>query len=131
MLLAAAAFVQQGAMIAMSQAAAAAGFMLHPAVILHGALHFHDHLAGHVHAHGGDQAPGHVHGSADPDDDHADGIGKMPLWSLGGITAITAAAELYAGIVPNAGAIEHLPDNLLRGVEPDGLSRPPSIPSIA
>ena len=61
-------------MIVVSQAAAAAGSMPEPAVILGGPVHLHDNLAGHVHAHGGDNAAGHVHGAPDPDHDDADEV---------------------------------------------------------
>ena len=44
MLAAMAAFVQQGAMIAASQAAAAGGFMPQPATMLSGPVHLHDNL---------------------------------------------------------------------------------------
>jgi hypothetical protein len=131
MLLAMGAFVQQGAMIALSQAAAALGFMPHPAVSLHGSVHVHDNLAGHVHAHGGDHAVGHVHGSPDPDDDHPDGIGTPPFWSLGSTTAFMSGLGPWSAPLRAARTVERLPDNLRGGVEPDGLSRPPSIPSIA
>jgi hypothetical protein len=131
MLLAMAAFVQQGTVITMSQAAAALGFMPHPAVLLHGPAHVHDNLAGHVHAHGGDHAVGHVHHGADPDDDHADDIGNAPFWSLGSTTAFIFAPGPWTPPLSVGIEIECLPDNRLDGIEPDGLSRPPSIPSIA
>ena len=51
-------FVQQGAMIATSQALASIGVMHGPAVALSGPAHFHDGLAGHIHAHGGKNAVG-------------------------------------------------------------------------
>ncbi len=81
MLAAAVAFVQQGAMIIVSQAAAFAGSMPEPAVVLSGKVHIHDQLAGHVHMHSGRNTPGHVHNAADLDDDDAD-AGKTLFWSL-------------------------------------------------
>jgi hypothetical protein len=130
MLLAMLAFLQQGTMIALSQAGAALGFMPQPAVTLHGALHLHDNLAGHVHAHGGVYAVGHVHGSADPDNDHADDVAKAPLYSIACTAAVVPVPGACAVAVAT-GAVEWLQRTLLDGVEPDGLSRPPSIPSIA
>jgi hypothetical protein len=130
MLLAMAAFVLQATMIALSQAAAALGVMPHPAVSLHGFVHLHDNLAGHVHTHGGDNAVGHVHGSTDPDDDHADDLAKAPFCSLGYTTAFVSDLGSLAVPLILAGLVECLPSNALEGVEPEGLSRPPSIPSI-
>lgn len=52
MLVAASAFVLQGAMIVASQAAAVAG-MPEPAITLSGSVHLHNSLAGHVHVHDG------------------------------------------------------------------------------
>src|SRR5262245_30468669 len=102
MLLAALAFVQQGTLIGASQAAALAGSMPDPAVVLDGAIHFHDGLARHVHVHGGDNKPGHVHHAAHHDDhvhhaayhddhvqhaahhddDDLDDSGQLVFWSL-------------------------------------------------
>src|SRR5262245_57564537 len=82
MLAAAVAFVQQGAMIVASQAAAFAGPMPNPAVPVSGQFHVHDTLAGNMHFHIGDAAPGHVHHTADHADDDAD-AGKMLFWTLG------------------------------------------------
>jgi hypothetical protein len=130
MLLAMAAFVQQGAMIAMSQAAAAFGSMPYPAVSLYGFVHVHDNLAGHVHTHGGDHAIGHVHSGFDPDDDHADDVGNAPFWSLGSTTAFTSGLGLLAAPLSVGLTVDLLPENLRTGIEPPGLSRPPSIPSI-
>src|SRR5712675_2091402 len=89
MLLAMAAFVQQAAMIAGSQARASAGVMPDPAIALSGPVHVHDRLAGHVHVHGGANAAGHVHNAVNPDDDDdADGTGHTPIWSLGCTSAV-------------------------------------------
>jgi hypothetical protein len=131
MLLAIVAFVQQTTMITLSQVAAALGSMPQPAVSLYGALHLHDNLAGHVHAHGGDHAVGHVHGSSDPDDDHSDELGKAPFWSIGCTTAFISGLGLWTAPLHVAGIVQSMPNNVLDGIEPDGLSRPPSIPGIA
>ena len=129
MLLAIAAFVQQGGMIIVSQAAALAGFIPQPAIPLSGAMHVHDGVAGHVHAHAGNNGPGHVHG---PVDDHhdADDAVITPLCSLGCTCAvIPVVGECIA--VLTATAFEPLPHEQSAGFEPDGLSRPPSTSSIA
>jgi hypothetical protein len=131
MLLAMAAFVQQATLIGMSQAAAAFGFMPHPAMFLHGLAHVHDSLAGHVHVHDGDNGVGHVHGHADHDDDHGDDLAKAPFWSLGCTTACVSVPGPWAPLLRLAGLVEYFRDNLRAGVEPDGPSRPPSIPGIA
>ena len=76
-------FVQQGAMIALSQALASIGVMHDPAVALSGPAHFHNGLAGHVHAHGGKNAVGHVHDAVDTDDDDdVNGADHAPIWEL-------------------------------------------------
>jgi hypothetical protein len=131
MLAAMAAFVQQGAMIVASQAAAAGGVMPQPATMLSGSVHFHDSLAVNVHVHGGDKGAGHVHSPADLDHDESDEEGKAPpLCSIGHTSAVmpTGAYVVVCGVVR---ATECLPHDRLDGVEPDGLSRPPSTPGIA
>jgi hypothetical protein len=130
MLVAMAAFVQQGAMIAASQAAASGGFMPQPATMLSGPVHFHDHLAVNVHVHGGHEGPGHVHGPADLDHDESDETMKAPVCSIGHTPAVMPAVA-YAVVCGVGRVAEHLPQDRLDGVEPDGLSRPPSTPSIA
>jgi hypothetical protein len=130
MLAAMAAFVQQAAMIIVSQAAAAAGSMPEPAVILGGSVHFHDNLAGHVHAHGGDNAAGHVHTAPDPDHSDSDELAATPFCCLSCTSAVLPVAGACALPVDVVTAEQHA-DDRLAGVEPDGLSRPPSTPSIA
>src|SRR5262249_33486288 len=130
MLVAMAAFVQQGAMIAASQAAAAGGVMPQPATMLSETVHFHDNLAGNLHTHGGHKGAGHVHGPADLDhDDAADGGRPRPC-SIGPTCAVLPAVA-HAVLCDVVRAAEHLPCDRLDGVEPDGLSRPPSTPGIA
>jgi hypothetical protein len=130
MLAATAAFVQQGAMIAASQAAASGGFMPQPATMLSGSVHCHDNLAGNVHVHGGHNGAGHVHGPADLDHDETDEEGTAPIWSVGHTPAVMPAPAC-AALCDRASAAEGLPHGRLDGVEPDGLSRPPSTPGIA
>jgi hypothetical protein len=130
MLAATAAFIQQGAMIAASQAAASGGFMPQPATMLSGSVHFHDDLAGNLHVHGGDNRAGHVHGPADLDHDESDEGGNTSVCSLGHTSAVMPSAG-YAVFCDAVRAAELLPQARLDGVEPDGLSRPPSTPSIA
>jgi hypothetical protein len=138
MLVAVAAFLLQTAMIIVSQAAASTGSMPHPAVIISGAIHFHDNLAGniHTHTHADDDADGHVHTAPHADhhhDDHddVDEPTNTPLWSFGCTSAVLPAPSACAipvavGVTAGEIAQEHL-----AGVEPDGLIRPPSTPSIA
>jgi hypothetical protein len=130
MLAAIVAFVQQGAMIAASQAAASGGVMPQPATMLSGSVHFHDNLAVNVHVHDGHKGAGHVHGPADVDHDDSDEAIKAPVCSIGHTSALMPAVAytVVCGVIHPA---EHLPQDRLDGVEPDGLSRPPSTPSIA
>jgi hypothetical protein len=129
MLAAMAAFTQQGAMIAASQAAASGGLMPQPATMLTGTVHFHDNLAVNLHVHGGHNGAGHVHGPADLDHDDSD-EGKALVWSVGHASALMPAAA-YAVLRDVVRAAESLPRARLDGVEPEGLSRPPSTPGIA
>jgi len=130
MLVAMAAFVQQGAMIAASQAAASGGFMPQPATMLSGSVHFHDNLAVNLHVHHGDKGAGHVHGPADLDHDDSDEAIKAPICSVGHTCAVMPAVA-YAVVRVVGRAAEDVPCDRLDGVEPDGLSRPPSTPGIA
>ena len=131
MLAAMAIFVQQGTMIAASQAAASAGFMPQPATVLSGAVHFHDNLAVNVHVHGGHLGAGHVHGPADVDhDDESDDTVNAPICSIGQTCAVLSA-DAYTVPSPIVHALECPLPGLLDGIEPDGLNRPPSTPGIA
>jgi phosphoribosyl-AMP cyclohydrolase len=125
MLLAVMAFVQQGAMIAASQALASVGSMSDPAVTLSGPVHYHDSLARHVHVHG--STSGHVHKTADIDHDSDEG--SPPFWSLGGVSAVIPALVISAVSFEIVRADER-PHVRLEGIKPDGLNRPPSTPSI-
>jgi len=126
MLLAMLAFTQQGAMVAASQALASVGSMSDPAVTLSGSVHFHNDLARHVHAHG--SSAGHVHKAANTDHDSDEA--NTPLWSLGCTSAVIPATAISAVSFEIARAAEP-PHVRLEGIRPDGLNRPPSIPSIA
>jgi hypothetical protein len=127
MLLAMVAFVQQGAMIAASQALAAAGAMIDPAVTMSGPVHYHNSLALHVHTHG-HESLGHVHNTTDID--HATDDNDVPFWSLGGTSAVISIMGISPVLFEIARADE-CPQVSLEGIEPEGLNRPPSTPSIA
>src|SRR5262245_43405555 len=124
MLLAALAFVQQGALISASLAAAVTGFMPDPAVVLDGAIHFHDNLAQHVHVHAGDNQAGHVHSAADHDHDDADETGATLLWTLGCSSAVMPTLQTCPALLEIVGDLSPAPQTRARGVEPDGLTRP-------
>src|SRR5258705_9638863 len=94
------AFILQGTMISVSDAVASMGLMPQPAETLGGSFHLHDHLAGHVHHHGGDNAAGHAHSLADPDDDDLDDIGKTLFWSLGATSPLMAVGGPLALFLP-------------------------------
>jgi hypothetical protein len=131
MLLAMAAFMQQATVIAASQARASVGIMPDPAIPLSGALHVHDGVAGHVHVHGGTNAAGHVHSAVNPDDDDdADGTGHPPIWSLGCTSAVIPLIGVSA-VAFEAVRVGECRHEYGEGVEPAGLNRPPSTPSIA
>jgi hypothetical protein len=126
MLAAAVAFLAQGTLIVISQAAAALGWMPQPAVTVSGPVHYHDALARHLHTHSHD-VPGHVHGPADHDDDS---VAAAPCVSLGAVAAIVPlAAAPWPPVLP---AVSPSPvPQRLEGVQPDGLNRPPCTPDIA
>jgi hypothetical protein len=126
MLLAMVIFVQQGAMIAASQALASVGSMIDPAVTLSGSVHYHSSLARHVHVHG--NSVGHVHKTADVD--HDSGDASTPFWSLGGAPAVIPVTAISA-VSFEIARPDECPHVRLEGIEPDGLNRPPSTPSIA
>ena len=130
MFVAISAFLLQGVLISISQAAAAAGTMLEPAVTLSGSVHFHDHLAGHVHDHGDDAAEGHVHDGSGSDHDDDAGGSKMSWTIFGSSIAIPTVIAL----IPSSdllGRVELPSGRTADGVEPAALIRPPSTFSIA
>jgi hypothetical protein len=128
MLMAMLLFVQQAAMIAVSQALASLGVMHDPAVALSGPAHLHDGLAGHIHVHGG--KIGHVHNAADADDDDdANGSHHTPIWSFGHSTAVIPLMEM-SGLAFRVLCVGECHHESGEGVEPDGMQRPPSTPSM-
>jgi hypothetical protein len=123
-------FVQQAAMIAVSQALASIGVMHGPAVALSGPAHFHDGLAGHIHVHGGKNAVGHVHDAVDADDDDdVNGADPAPIWSFGYTAAIIPLIEASA-VAFNVLCVRQCHHETGEGVEPDGMRRPPSTPGM-
>ena len=130
MALAVIAFVQQGAITAVSQAAAATGLLPDPAVTLSGQVHYHGDLARHVHAHNGEQA-GHVHDPLDADSDNADPRVHPSVCSLGIVSAVIPVGMACPVVSSSASRIVLAPHDPLIGAESQRLSRPPSTPSIA
>jgi hypothetical protein len=124
MLLAMVAFVHQSAMIAASEALASAGSMSDPAVTLSGSVHYHNDLARHVHVHGSHNSVGHVHDTADIDE------ANTPLWTLGCTSAVIPATAISSVSFETIRSAQR-PHVRLEGIRPDGLTRPPSTPSIA
>jgi hypothetical protein len=127
--LAAVAFLLQGLAVSASQAAAASGLMADPAVELTGALHFHGHLAGHVHSHDGDHAAGHVHVPSEPQhDDYADAGSPWALFCASLDMPANTGLRYFAGL---CGLMAMVMTESATGLAPPGLIRPPSTPSIA
>ena len=130
MLMATLAFLHQSAVMAVSQAVAATGLMPHPAVTLSGSFHLHGNHSGLVHFHG-DNTPDHVHKTPDPHHHDLDESSASLFWSVGCSTAVIAIMETAAVSVELASALRGATPKHLEGVEPVGLQRPPSTPSIA
>lgn len=130
MLLAMVAFVQQSALVAVSQAAAATGLVPQPAVKLSGQVHFHDDVVRQAHAHTGHNTAGHVHGGGNAGNE-TDEATDAPMWCLSCTSAVVPMAVLCSIPIESAEAIEAAPHGSLIGIEPDGLNRPPSTPNIA
>jgi hypothetical protein len=127
MLMALSAFVLQGTLISISQAKATLGSMPEPSITLSGSVHFHDQLAGHVHAHGDHNSEGHVHDGPDHDGDGPPNL----TWSIFGTSIASPEFIVLAGSFDLLGLVD-LPVVLATdGVRPDGLIRPPSTLSIA
>ena len=130
MFVAISAFMLQGVLISISQAAAATGTMLEPAVTLSGSVHYHDQLAGHAHDHGDNVAVGHVHDGSDSDH-HDAAVGSQLAWTIFGasiaiptVVALTPSSDLLGRVELPAGRTAD-------GVEPGALIRPPSSFSLA
>ena len=130
MFLAVGALLLQTVMISISQASAASGVLPEPAVSLTGSMHYHGHVAGHVHDHDGDSAEGHVHSPLTPDHDNESGF----------VPSVSALFGVFVA-VPEFTALAHPSDFIglvqlprsekADGIEPGALIRPPSTPSIA
>lgn len=131
MILATLALVLQTVLVWNSQMAAAFGSMPQPAVMITGALHYHDALAGNVHDHAGGE--GHVHHApdADHDDDHFDKARCVSICSLFAASISFPSAAQVA--LPYGVAVRRdAPSSeWSQGIDPAALTRPPSISSIA
>lgn len=128
MFLAVGALLLQTMMMSISQASAVSGVLPEPAVVLNGSMHYHGHLAGHVHIHNGDIAVGHVHSPADrdPDGDLA------PLFCMLFCMSVTIPTEpSLADPSGFVGLVQLPPSERADGIDPGALIRPPSTPSIA
>ena len=127
MFVAISAFFLQGTLVSVSQANAALGVLPAPSITLTGAVHFHDQLAGYVHAHSNDSSESHVHDGPDHDDD---GIPNL-AWSIFGTSIASPEFVGLADWFELLGLLD-LPVVLTTDdVRPDGLIRPPSTLSIA
>ena len=130
MFLAISALLLQSVAISVSQAAALSGVLPEPAVILNGSMHYHGHLAGHVHEHDGDSAEGHVHSPPVPDPDNDGGF--APSFSM--LFSMAVAVPVFASLAHPSEFISlvQLPrPEKADGIDPGALIRPPSTPSIA
>lgn len=131
MILATLALVLQTVLVWNSQMAAALGSMPQPAVVITGALHYHDALAGNVHDHEGGE--GHVHHApdADHDDNHLDKAGCVSICSL--FAASISFPSTAQVALPYGVALDRdVPSSeWAQGIDPAALTRPPSISSIA
>ena len=130
MFLAISALLLQNVVISVSQASALSGVLPEPAVVLNGSMHYHGHLAGHVHDHDGGSAEGHVHAPSEPD--HDDDSGFPPSFSaLFGV--FVAIPEFTALAHPSdiIGLVQLPRSEKADGIDPGALIRPPSTPSIA
>jgi hypothetical protein len=116
-------------MIIASQVAASRGLMAQPATMLNESLHFHDNLAINLHVHRSHNVAGHVHGPTDVDDDEVDAAGKVLVLSAGHIFALMPLTSCPV-LCDSARTVELVPTDRGVGVEPDGLNRPPSTPSM-
>lgn len=130
MFAAALAFVQHGALVAVSQARAAAGSPSGPAVAVSGPVHLHGNHAGILHLHGGDTASGHVHGTAGHDHHDMDETGAALSWSLGCTAAVMPVMDGIEISADLGSALRGVPQDRMEGTDPDGLQRPPSTPGI-
>lgn len=130
MFLAISAFLLQNVVISVSQASALSGVLPEPAVVLNGSMHYHGHLAGHVHEHDGGSAEGHIHGPSAPD--HDDDGGFAPSYSaLFGVFVAIPEFTTLAHPSDLIGVVQLPRSEKTDGIDPGALIRPPSPPSIA
>lgn len=128
MFLAISALLLQNVVISVSQAAALSGILPEPAVVLNSSMHYHGHLAGHVHEHDGDSGEGHVHSPSAPDDDG----GFAP--SVSTLFGVFAALPVFTALAHPSdfiGLVQLPRSEKADGIDPGALTRPPSTPSIA
>jgi hypothetical protein len=128
MLFAVLAFVLQGTSVLVARTAAAAGIFTQPSELVVGPIHFHGQIGHHVHV-AGEHDAGHVHGASERH--HSDPNDDTHIWTLGCASAVMSVIAACSVVFHAAGIIERLPPQRLAGFDPDGLSRPPSTPSIA
>ncbi|OJW61596.1 MAG: hypothetical protein BGO65_09370 [Afipia sp. 64-13] len=128
MFMAISALLLQNVMITVSQAAALSGVMPEPAVALNGSMHYHGNLAGHVHEHDGDIA-GHVHVPSAPD--HDDDSGLASSYMLFGLSVAIPDFIVLTSPTGIIGSVQLPRSECVDGIDPGGLIRPPSTPSIA
>ncbi|WP_040673755.1 hypothetical protein [Nitrobacter sp. Nb-311A] len=128
MFLAVGTLLVQTMMMSISQVSAAAGVLPEPAVVLSGSMHYHGHLAGHVHVHHGDIAEGHVHSQADR---HHDGDFAPLLCILFCMSVTIPTAPILSDPTGFVGFVQLPPSERADGIDPAALIRPPSTPSIA
>jgi hypothetical protein len=128
MFLAVGALLLQTMLMSISQASAASGVLPEPAVVLNGSMHYHGHLAGHVHVHHGDIAEGHVHS---PTDHNHDGALPPSFCMLFCVSVTIPTAPILADPSGFVGVAQLPPSERADGIDPGALIRPPSTPSIA
>lgn len=130
MFLAISAFLLQNVVISVSQASALSGVLPEPAVVLNGSMHYHGHLAGHVHDHDGGSTEGHVHSPSGPDHDEDGGFAP----SFSALFGVFVAIPMFMALAHPSdliGLVQLAQSERADGIDPGALIRPPSTPSIA
>lgn len=89
-------------------------------------MHYHGHLAGHVHVHHGDIAEGHVHSPADHDHD-----GALPPSFCMLVSVAIPHAPILSDPTGFVRLVQLPRSERVDGIDPAALIRPPSTPSIA